>query len=87
MKIGKIIGKVWAEHKVPELKGCLLHIVQPVSREGQNVGHPLVVADPLHLAGSGDTVVYVTNTDATQAFDKKVAPVNASLVALIDSID
>jgi ethanolamine utilization protein EutN len=87
MKIGKVIGKVWADRKVPLLQGCLLHVIQPISSEGQNVGRPLVVADPMNLAGSGDIVVYVTNTDATQAFDNGVAPVNASVVELIDSID
>jgi len=87
MKVGKVIGKVWADRKTPELKGCLLHVIQPISSTGMNVDRPLVVADPKHLAGPGDVVVYVTNTDAAQAFDTSVAPVNASVVELVDSID
>jgi microcompartment protein CcmK/EutM len=47
----------------------------------------LVVADPKNIAGVGDTVVYVISTDATQAFDSGFAPVNASVVELVDSID
>lgn len=87
MKLGKIIGNVWADRKVEELHGCRLHIIQPMSMDGEEVGQPLVVADPQTIAGPGDLVVYVTSTDATQAFDTGVAPVNASVVELVDSID
>lgn len=86
MKIGKIIGNVWSEKKVPQLHGCRLHIVQPMTSEGEIVDRPIVVADPENLAGSGDMVVYVTSTDASQAFSNGTAPVNASVVKLIDSI-
>ena len=87
MKLGKIIGKVWAERKVKELHGCRLHVIQPITSEGKKVDLPLVVADPQNIAGSGDIIVYVTSTDATQAFDSGVAPVNASVVELVDTIE
>jgi ethanolamine utilization protein EutN len=87
MKLGKIIGKVWAERKVDELHGCRLHLIQPITSDGKKVDLPLVVADPKRIAGSGDVVVYVTSTDATQAFDSGVAPVNASVVELVDTIE
>ena len=87
MKTGKIIGNVWSDKKAPQLKGCRLHIVQPVSSTGKNVSRPLVVADPRNLGGSGDIIVYVTGTDAAQAFPGGHAPVNASVVKLVDSID
>ena len=87
MKLGKVIGKVWAECKVEQLHACRLHVVQPVSKDRKKTGTPLVVADPQNIAGSGDYIVYVTSTDATQAFDSGFAPVNASVVELVDSID
>ncbi len=87
MKLGKVIGKVWAENKVPQLKACRLFIIQPISSAGNSVDRPLVAADPKNLAGSGDTVVYVTGTDAVQAFPSNNVPVNASVVELVDSVD
>ena len=87
MKLGKVIGKVWAEKKVPELKACRLYIIQPVSSTGDSVDRPVVAADPKNLAGSGDTVVYVTGTDAVQAFPSNNVPVNASVVELVDAVD
>jgi ethanolamine utilization protein EutN len=87
MQIGKIIGNVWADKKVPQLKSCRLHIVQPLTSAGKATGRVLVVADPGNLGGPGDIVVYVTGTDAIQAFPSADAAVNASVVELVDSID
>ena len=87
MKLGKVIGQVWAERKVKQLHSCPFHIIQPVTSRLKKKGQPLVVADPKHIAGPDDIVVYVTSTDATQAFHSGFAPVNASVVELVDSID
>jgi ethanolamine utilization protein EutN len=87
MQLGKVIGKVWAERKTDTLKGCRLVLVQPVSSGGTASGRPVVAADPQNLAGTGDTIVFVTNTDAVQAFESADAPVNASIVELVDLID
>lgn len=86
MKLGRVVGVVWASRKVKEMEGCRMFILQPVSAAGVNTEIPLVAADPSGLASAGDTVVYVTSTDATQAFDSGFAPVNASIVELVDEI-
>ncbi len=86
MKLGVVIGVVWSSRKVNELDGCRLCIVQPVSSVGKKVGNPIVVADPQNIAASGERIVFVTSTDASQAFDTGFAPVNASVVALADEV-
>ena len=86
MKLGIVIGVVWASKKTPELKGIRLSIVQPVSSDMKETDSPLVAADPMNLATAGDTVVYVTSTDASQAFESGFAPVNASIVELVETI-
>jgi ethanolamine utilization protein EutN len=86
MKLGIVTGKVWATRKVKELEGCRLLIVQPVTTDRTPVDSPLVAADPGGLAGAGDMVVYVTSTDAAAAFPNGFAPVNASVVELVDRI-
>ena len=87
MKLGIVIGKVWASKKVRQLEGCRLSLVQPVTSEKKLVGSPLVVADPDGIGGTEDLVVYVTSTDATEAFDTGYAPVNASIVKLVDEVN
>lgn len=87
MQLGQVIGKVWADHKVGSLKSCTIYLVQPVTSLGEDNGRPLVAADPQNVACPGDTVVFVTNTDAVQAFDAADAPVDASIVELVDSLE
>jgi len=86
MKLGEVIGVVWATKKVRELDGCRMMIVQPVSSTGKKMDSPLVAADPQNIAAAGDTVVFVTSTDAAQAFASGFAPVNASIVELVDYV-
>ncbi len=86
MKLGVVTGVVWSSRKVPELEGCRLSIIQPLLSDGTPVGKPVVAADPKGLGASGAMVVYVTSTDATQAFDTGFAPVNASIVELVESV-
>ena len=86
MKLGVVIGVVWATKKVKEINGCRMYIVQPIAANGKITESPLVVADPQNIAAIGDRVVYVTSTDAAEAFDSGFAPVNASIVELIDEI-
>jgi ethanolamine utilization protein EutN len=86
MKLGRVVGVVWASRKAHEMRGCRMYLVQPVTSEGRDTDVALVAADPKGLAAPGDTVVFVTSTDATQAFDTGVAPVNASIVELVDGI-
>lgn len=86
MKLGIVTGVVWASRKVEEINGVRMYIVQPISSEGKITETSLVAADPKNLAAPGDQVVYVTSTDATQAFSSGYAPVNASIIKLVDEI-
>jgi ethanolamine utilization protein EutN len=86
MKLGIVTGVVWASRKVKELNGCRMYLVQPVSSSGMKTELPLVAADPKNIAAAGDKIVYVTSTDAAQAFRNGYAPVNASIVELVDEI-
>jgi ethanolamine utilization protein EutN len=86
VKTGIVTGVVWASKKAKELDGCRLQIVKPVMSDGQIKNTQIVAADPLGIAGIGDKVLYVTSTDAAEAFKSGKAPVNASIVGLVDEV-
>jgi ethanolamine utilization protein EutN len=86
MKLAVVTGTVWATRKAPELEGCRLLLVQPVSAERAPAGASLVAADPGGLGTPGDLVVFVTSTDAAAAFPGGFAPVNASIVELVETV-
>ena len=74
MKIGKVVGSVWATRKAQCLQGQTFLVVQ---REGEQ----LVAADQVG-AGVGDRVLLATGTVASRyCMD---APVDAAVVAIVD---
>lgn len=74
MKIGKVIGSVWATRKADCLAGQTFLVVKS---EGEEV----VAADQVG-AGPGDRVLLVTGTVASRfCMD---APVDAAVVAILD---
>lgn len=74
MKIGTVIGSVWATRKAPCLSGQTFLVVRTEQEE-------LVASDQVG-AGSGDTVLLVTGHSAARyCMD---APVDAVVVAIVD---
>ena len=75
MKIGKVIGSVWATRKDQCLQGQTFLIVK-------SEGDEIVAADQVG-AGPGDRVLLVTGTVASRfCMD---APVDAAVVAIVDA--
>ena len=75
MKIGKVIGSVWATRKAQCLQAQNFLIVK-------SEGDEIVAADQVG-AGPGDRVLLVTGTVASRfCMD---APVDAAVVAIVDA--
>ena len=74
MKIGKVIGSVWATRKAACLQGQTFLVVQCCGEE--------IVASDQVGAGPGDKVLLATGTVASRyCMD---APVDAAVVAIVD---
>ncbi len=74
MKIGKVVGAIWATRKAECLQGQTFLVVQAEDRE-------IVAADQVG-AGPGDRVLLATGTVASRyCMD---APVDAAVVAIVD---
>ena len=74
MKIGRVIGSVWATRKAQCLQGQTFLIVK-------SEGDEIVAVDQVG-AGPGDRVLLVTGTVASRfCMD---APVDAAVVAIVD---
>ena len=87
MKLAKVIGTVVASQKYETLEGAKLLIIQPLTwEEKKPMGKPEVAVDTVQ-AGIGDYVFYVEAREASLPLLPKVAPVDASIVGIVDSID
>ncbi len=86
MKLGRVLGKVWATIKDPKLKGVKLYIMQPVDEYENPLGKAIIAADAIS-SREGDLVFWVSGPEATLAFDDTQIPSDASIVGLVDRLD
>lgn len=61
-------------------------IIQPVDSDENPKGEPLIAVDTSG-AGPGEKVLYVTASEAVIPLPVDMAPVDASIVGIIDSIN
>ena len=86
MFFAKVIGTIWATRKDENLINFKLQFIQPLNALRENVGDPIVAVDTIG-AGPGETVFYITAREATIPLPVEMAPVDASIVGIVDRID
>ena len=86
MLLGRVIGTVVASTLVDELSATPLLWVQPLDREAQDDGEPLVCADPTRMAGLGQIIYWVASREAALALDPWFVPVDDAIVGLVDEV-
>lgn len=87
MYAARIIGTAVCTVKDPKLVGSKLLVVQPLSiKTFENEGKPLVAIDSVD-AGEGDVVLVVGGSSARQTDETTGKPVDATIMAVIDSVD
>ena len=89
MFLAKVIGNVVATQKSPELEGMKLLLIQPyVNREKILVpsGGSIVAVDSVG-AGVGECVLFTQGSSARLAYNTKMAPADAVIVGIVDSVE
>jgi len=84
--LGKVIGNIWATQKYSALNNFKLMFVQPINSEHMNTGDPIVAVDTVG-AGPGETIIYITASEAVIPLPVDMAPVDASIVGIVDTIN
>jgi microcompartment protein CcmK/EutM len=86
MQISRVIGTTVATIKDENLVGRKLLIVRPTDERGSPYGKPYVAVDTLD-AGVGDLVLTASGSSARQTYLTKDRPVDAVIMAIIDSLE
>ncbi len=86
MQIARVIGSTVATIKDEKLVGRKLLIVREADESGQPVGKPYVAVDSVD-AGTGDLVLVAAGSSARQTNITKDTPVDAVIMAVIDSLE
>jgi microcompartment protein CcmK/EutM len=85
MLIAKVIGTTVSTMKNEKLEGRKLLICREADETGKPTGKPYVAVDTVD-AGVGDLVLTAHGSSGRQTFLTKDAPVDAVIMAVIDSL-
>ena len=86
MKLGRVIGSVVATRKDDSLEGATLLVVENLTLDLKPEGG-YVVAVAAVGSGAGATVLYASGSSARQTPATKDRPVDAVIMAIVDSFD
>ncbi len=87
MYIGRVVGTVVATIKDEAFYGRKLLIVDRLNLEGKPDGHYDIAVDVVQ-AGVGDTVMVMDEGNgARQILKRKIAPVRAVIVGVVDDVE
>jgi ethanolamine utilization protein EutN len=86
MFFAEVIGTIWATRKDVNLTSFKLQLIQPLNAKREKTGAALVAVDTIG-AGVGETVFYISATEAVIPLPVDLAPVDASIVGIVDRID
>lgn len=86
MQLGRVQGTVVATIKSDGLEGVRFLVVQPLDKQQQPVGEPVVAADAVHMAGPGELVYFVASREAAEAMPVRFVPVDHAIVGIVDEV-
>ena len=86
MNLARVIGRLVATHKIEDLRGYRLLVVEPLDEDCQPTGGYEVAADTVQ-AGPGDTVFCTNSREAALALDPWFVPVDHAIVGIVDRVD
>jgi len=84
--LGQVIGNVWATKKYEALHSFKMMFVQPLNSEYEKLGEPIIAVDTVG-SGPGEYILYITASEAVIPLPVDFAPVDASIVAVVDSVN
>jgi microcompartment protein CcmK/EutM len=84
--MGRVIGSVVATRKDPTLDGVKLLVVENLSVDQKPEGGYVIAVDAVG-AGSREVVLYASGSSARQTAVTKDRPVDAVIMAIVDSYE
>jgi ethanolamine utilization protein EutN len=85
--LGRVVGQAVATVKRPQFEGATLLLVQPEAPDGTAVGTTLLAVDGVGAGVTERVLVVVEGRAAGEILGKKLAPVDAAIVGIVDEVD
>jgi microcompartment protein CcmK/EutM len=87
MKYARVVGTVVATQKHAKFEGAKLLLVQPVGLDDQPRGTALLAVDSVGAGVHEKVLIVLEGRAAGEALGRKVAPVDAAIVGIVDRVD
>ena len=86
MNLAKVLGRVVATRKEESIEGLKLLMLGAAGPDGKLTGATVVAVDAVG-AGEGEYVLYASGSSARQTVETEGKPVDAVIMAIVDSWD
>ena len=87
MLIGRVVGTVVATQKHKTFEGAKLLLVQPLTLDDQPRGAAILAVDSLGAGVHEKVLIVMEGRAAGQVLGRTLAPVDAAVVGIIDTVD
>lgn len=87
MQLARVVGTVVSTHKHPTFEGSKLLLVQPVGLDDTPRGTTLLAVDSVGAGVHEKVLVVIEGRAAGEAVGRKLTPVDAAIIGIVDSVD
>lgn len=87
MQLGRVIGRVWATVKDPNLQSQRMIVVQPLTPELKAIGKQIVCLDGTGSVGAGELIYWCGGKESSFPFLPAEVPTNATIVGIVDELN
>ena len=87
MQLARVVGNVVATQKHPKFEGAKLLLVQPIGLDDTPRGTALLAVDSVGAGVDEKVLVVIEGRAAGEALGRKVAPVDAAIIGIVDRVD
>jgi ethanolamine utilization protein EutN len=87
VQIGRVVGTVVATQKHVTFEGAKLLLVQPLTLDDEPRGAAVLAVDSLGAGVHEKVLIVMEGRAAGEALGRKMAPVDAAVIGIIDTVD
>jgi microcompartment protein CcmK/EutM len=87
MMLARVVGQVVSTMKRPQFEGAKLLLVQAETPSGERRGHALLAIDSVGAGVDERVIVVLEGRAAGEALGRKLSPVDAAIVGIVDRVD
>ena len=87
MQLARVVGNVVATQKHAKFEGAKLLLVQPIGLDDTPRGTTLLAVDSVGAGVHETVLVVIEGRAAGEALGRKLAPVDAAIVGIVDRVD